>query len=226
METLGSRIKNRRLALGLSQKTLGEHCGWDNGQARIGNYEKDKREPTLSDLRLIASALGVTLMELVESGNRIAERGTAYGHSPSDDEYAMVPQYTAKASAGNGQFNDHVEVNGGLVFKRAWLARLGLRERTLHVIYVHGCSMEPTISDGDVVLIDESQIEPKDGRIYAILKADGEVIIKRLVESFTGGWLVRSDNADKRAFPDQPVSDSDIEHIQIIGRVVWHGGAL
>nr|WP_288454617.1 LexA family transcriptional regulator [uncultured Pseudomonas sp.] len=226
MDTLGSRITRLRKARGLSQKALGELCGWEGGQARVGNYELDKREPSLSDLRLIAQALGVTLMELLEGGSRVTEAGGSYTTTPTDEEYALVPQYSARGSAGTGQFNEHVEVSGGLVFKRAWLANLGLRERSLHVIYVQGQSMEPTISDGDVVLIDESQMDPKDGRIYAILKADGEVIIKRLVQSFTGGWIVRSDNADKRAFPDQPVSDTDIDHIQIIGRVVWHGGAL
>lgn len=227
METLGNRIARLRNAMGISQKALGEQCGWENGQARIGNYEKDKREPNLSDLRLIARALNVQLMDLIEGGrSHLNESGGSYGQSPSATDYALVPQYTARGAAGHGQLNDHVEINGGLVFKRDWLARLGLRERHLYVIYVCGHSMEPTISDGDVVLIDESQIEPKDGRIYAILKPDGEVIIKRLVQTLMGGWNIRSDNSDKRTYPDQPVSDNDIEQVQIIGRVVWHGGAL
>ena len=122
--------------------------------------------------------------------------------------------------------NDHVEVKGGLVFKRAWLTRMSLKERNLHVIYVEGHSMEPTISDGDVLLFDESQTAPKDGRIYVLCKPDGQLIIKRLIQSITGGWIIRSDNEDKRTYPDQPVADSEIEHVSIVGRAVWHGGAL
>lgn len=227
METLGKRIARLRRAKGFSQTALAVACGWENGQARIGNYEHDKREPVISDLRTLAAALGTTLMELIEgTPSETAELQGTYDYTPAALDYALVPQYTVHGAAGNGQLNDHVEVKGGLVFKRAWLARMGLRDRHLHVIYVQGHSMEPTVCDGDVVLLDESQKTPRDGRIFAILKADGELIIKRLIQAVTGGWLIRSDNDDKRAYPDQPISDSDIDHLQIVGRVVWHGGAL
>jgi phage repressor protein C with HTH and peptisase S24 domain len=227
METLGSRIARLRRAKKLSQTELGNECGWEKGQARIGNYEKDKREPGLSDLRAIARALGVGLIELIEGPqSSTTEPSSEYNYSPTATDYALVPQYTAHGAAGNGQLNDHVEVKGGLVFKRDWLARMGLRDRNLHVIYVQGHSMEPTVCDGDVVLLDETQTTPRDRRIYAIRKPNGELIIKRLIQTITGGWLIRSDNEDKRAYPDQPISDTDIEQIQIVGRVVWHGGAL
>lgn len=228
METLGQRIARIRRTRNLSQTELANQCGWENGQARIGNYERDKREPSLSDLRNLASALKVDLMDLVaggeEDGTKASENAVTY--SPSAQDYALIPQYSAQGAAGNGHLNDHIEVTGGLVFKRAWLARMSLRERHLHVIYVDGHSMEPTISDSDVVLVDESQTAPRDGRIYVIRKPDGEIIIKRLIQTVTGGWLIRSDNDDKRNYPDQPVSESEVEQIHIVGRVVWHGGAL
>lgn len=227
METLGTRIARLRKAKGFSQTQLGNECNWEKGQARVSNYEKGLREPNLADLRTLATALDVTLMELIEGApSRTAEAPAAYGHVPDATEYALVPQYTAHGAAGNGRLNEHVEVKGGLVFKRAWLSRMSLKERHLHVIYVQGHSMEPTVCDGDVVLLDESQTQPRDGRIYALLKPDGELIIKRLIQSLTGGWIIRSDNEDKRAYPDQPVTDSDIEQLCIVGRVVWHGGAL
>lgn len=227
METLGKRIARLRLAKGLSQAALATQCGWENGQARIGNYERDKREPSLTDLRTVAIALDTTLTELISgSALEVAETRSPYTTTPSADDYALVTQYTAKGGAGDGQMNDHVEVKGGLVFKRAWLTRMGLRDRNLHVIYVEGQSMETTISDGDVLLFDESQREPKDGKIFVILKPDGTLIIKRLIESITGGWVIRSDNEDKRNYPDQPISNSEIGQVQIIGRAVWHGGAL
>lgn len=228
METLGERIARLRKAAGHSQTALASLCGWENGQARIGNYERDTREPNISDLRQIANALSVSLMTLIEgeNQNQVNESSAPYGHSPSTLDYALIPQHSAHGSAGNGQFNDHAEVIGGLVFKRAWLKRMNLREQNLQVIYVQGHSMEPTISDADVVLIDQSQTTPHDGRIYLIRKHDGELIIKRLIQTMTGGWIIRSDNDDKRSYPDQPITDSEIDQVQIIARVVWHGGAL
>lgn len=221
METLGQRLARYRNEANLTQKGLAAACNWQNGQGRIANYEKDKREPSLADLRMLSLALKKPLMALVE-GDDDQTRSTA----PKIDDYALIPQYTAHGSAGNGHLNDHVEIKGGLVFRRDWLARMALRERSLHVIYAKGQSMEPTICDGDVVLLDEAQKEPRDRRIYAMLKPDGELIIKRLAQSMTGGWIIRSDNEDKRQYPDEAASDNEIGHLKIVGRIVWHGGAL
>lgn len=163
-------------------------------------------------------------MHLIEGEQASTTSPSEANLTPPD--YALIPQYSAQGAAGLGHMNDHVEVTGGLVFKKAWLKRMKLREQDLHVIYVNGHSMEPTVCDSDVVLVDESQTQPRDRRIYLIRKPDGDLIIKRLIQSMTGGWIIRSDNDDKRAFPDQPITEDAIEQLQIIGRVVWHGGAL
>lgn len=227
MESLGQRIARLRRTQDLSQTALADLCGWEKGQARIGNYERDLREPNITDLRILAKALKVSLMDLIE-GSSADRDETRYlpDAVPSEDDYVLIPQYTAYGSAGNGHLNDHIEIKGGLAFKKAWLARMALRPENLHVINSGGQSMEPTISEGDVVLMDESQIEPRDGKIYVIRVHGGELIIKRLIRAITGGWIIRSDNNDKRSFPDQPINESEIDLLQIIGRVVWHGGAL
>ncbi len=219
MNDLGQNIKRLRAAAGLSQRALGEACGWEaqSAQARVGNYEQNKREPSLGDLRLIATALDVSLTELLGEPHQVEE---------SAGKYASIPQYTARGGAGSGLDNDHVEVKGELVFKRDWLSRQGLRESNLYAIYAVGLSMEPTIADGDVLLIDESQRTPLDRRIYALRRPNGDISIKRLIQQHTGGWLIRSDNPNKAEFPDEPASDTEIGHLEIAGRVVWHGGAL
>ncbi|WP_090622367.1 helix-turn-helix domain-containing protein [Azotobacter beijerinckii] len=63
MKTLGARIAHYRKAAGLSQAELATACGWKS-QSRIGNYEKDTREPTLADLEKIATALGMSVSQL------------------------------------------------------------------------------------------------------------------------------------------------------------------
>jgi len=64
------------------------------------------------------------------------------------------------------------------------------------------------------------------GRIYAIQRPDGDISIKRLVHTLTNGWIIRSDNEDRRAYPDESATDTSIGHLLIIGRAVWHAGAL
>ena len=72
MNTLGSRIAHYRKLNGLSQQALATKCGWES-QSRIGNYEKDFREPSFDDLRRIAKVLGVTLNDLLNPAMQIAE---------------------------------------------------------------------------------------------------------------------------------------------------------
>lgn len=51
----------------MTQKDLGAACDWgDDAQSRVSNYENGRREPTLSDLVLMAQACGTTLSELIE----------------------------------------------------------------------------------------------------------------------------------------------------------------
>lgn len=59
MKTLGSRIAHFRKLAGLSQGELARACGWKS-QSRVGNYEKDTREPSLDDIAVMARAVGVS----------------------------------------------------------------------------------------------------------------------------------------------------------------------
>lgn len=144
----------------------------------------------------------------------------------SVNDYALIPQYTARGASGRGYANESVEVKGGLAFKRAWMQRIGLKEGKLSVLYNSGDSNWPTLIDGEVILLDESQCEPRNGKMYALYNADAEIIFKRLIREVSGTWLIRSDNQDKSRYPDQPISDDGIREVEIIGRIVWRGGGV
>ncbi|MEO8640934.1 LexA family transcriptional regulator [Pseudomonas sp.] len=143
-----------------------------------------------------------------------------------NDRYAFIPQYSAKAAAGFGHENPHVESVATLAFKREWLRIKGVNPKNLIVIYADGESMWPTINDHDVLLIDKSRAEPANGQIFVMASADKGAIVKRLVQSPLGGWIIRSDNEDKDEHPDLLLSRSEINEHRIIGRVIWRGGDL
>lgn len=143
-----------------------------------------------------------------------------------DKNYTGVLQLTARGSTGDGEDNSHVEIRGVMAFKSEWLRENNLNQRHLDVIYANGHSMEPTINDGDVLLIDESKIEPKDGQIFALQSESKGTIVKRLVRSDFDGWIIRSDNPDKARYGDETLRDGEINEVRIIGRVVWRGGML
>ncbi|WP_415842643.1 S24 family peptidase [Pseudomonas reidholzensis] len=142
-----------------------------------------------------------------------------------DDRYAFVPQYDAKAAAGLGSENPHVEIRSTLAFKRDWLKVKGAKADQLIVIYAEGQSMWPTINDRDVLLIDRSRVEPVDRQVFVLAGVDG-AIVKRLIQGPFGKWILRSDNDDKDQHPDRYFVRSDENEHRIIGQVIWRGGDL
>lgn len=143
---------------------------------------------------------------------------------PSEIDYALIPQYTAKGECGDGYLNGHVEVKGGLAFKREWIAKMKTRPENLRVIYADGDSMEPYIFDGDVVLFDGSDREPRDRQVYAIRRPDGGISIKRIIQQLSGAWVIRSDNQAK--YRDEPITEEVLHEMPILGRVIWRGGGV
>jgi phage repressor protein C with HTH and peptisase S24 domain len=217
MSTIHTRIAKRRAELGLSYEALGELLGvsWQTVQ----QWEKDTA-PKRTRLADVAKALQTTPEYLLIGIETTLE--PEFPRTPSEEEYALIPQYSTRASCGNGYLNDHVEVKGGLAFKREWLARFNLNEKNASVIYAHGDSMNPTIQDGDVLLIDQSPTQVRAGEVYAVMM-DEEVVVKRLIKEF-GITLLRSDNPNKSAYSDISVPPG--HNLQVIGRVVWRGGGL
>ncbi|MEU5596800.1 helix-turn-helix transcriptional regulator [Streptomyces sp. NPDC020298] len=62
-QQIGLQIREARRAARLSQATLGERVGRDH--KTIHRWESGATNPTLTDLLLVADALGVPLAELV-----------------------------------------------------------------------------------------------------------------------------------------------------------------
>ncbi|WP_176514343.1 LexA family transcriptional regulator [Pseudomonas faucium] len=146
-------------------------------------------------------------------------------HDALDGRYAYVPQYDAKAAAGLGSENPHVEIRSTLAFKRDWLKVKGARAEQLIVIYAEGESMWPTINDRDVLLVDRSKVDPIDRQVFVLAGSDG-TIVKRLIQGPLGQWILRSDNEDKDSHPDRYYLRSNENEHRIIGQVIWRGGDL
>lgn len=224
MNSLSLRLKAARKKAGLTQRVLAEMTGVS--QPLISQIEKGTNASS-SDLPKLARACEVSTDWLADGVGSMEPGAAAESDSPSEKDYALIPQYTALgACGGDGYLNDHAEIKGGLAFKRDWLAKMKARPENLNVIYASGESMEPYIMEGDVVLIDVSDTSPRDRQVYAIRRPDGGVSIKRLIHQMAGGWVIRSDNPDKARFGDETLSQDVIHDIPVIGRVIWRGGGI
>lgn len=228
----------------LTQTEVGERCEWKSPQSTVSQYMTGKVALNLEALVKLSEALDFEPADVsptLAAGIRRAQPNLHPSHdapaanSPipvsadvpesEDDRYAFVPQYDAKAAAGLGSENPHVEIRSTLAFKKEWLKAKGVKPDHLIVIYAEGQSMWPTINDRDVLLVDRSRFEPADRQVFVLAGGDG-TIVKRLIQGALGQWLLRSDNEDKDCHPDRFYSrSSDNEH-RIIGQVIWRGGDL
>ena len=85
--------------------------------------------------------------------------------------------------------------------------------------------MEPTLYDGDLVLIDRNRRLIHNGRIYAFNDIDGTSRIKRLDVILGAAITIRSD-ADPMHVEQRTGEDMNVVSDGIIGEVVWSAHTL
>lgn len=136
----------------------------------------------------------------------------------------FVPFDQVFASAGPGALAlEERRTDDFIGFPKASLKQWFGSYDQLRLVGIKGDSMEPTLSDGDLAMIDLARREPSDG-VYALV-LDGMLLVKRLALVRSGVVRVISDNKQV----DEP-RDIDLEaeadNFRVVGRVVWAGGKL
>ena len=118
------------------------------------------------------------------------------------------------ASAGNGALNweerfERIAVDEKLV------RLLGGRKHLKHIdaLEVRGDSMEPLIHDGDLVAVDRSRREIREGGVY-VVRIGEELFIKRIERMGEGRWRCVSVNP---LYGEIPV---DAEELHVVGEAV------
>ncbi|MHA3841195.1 S24 family peptidase [Sphingomonas aestuarii] len=141
------------------------------------------------------------------------------GVEAAGDDSIAVPRYVLAASAGPGALIGEEQRGVPFRFDARFLAGLGVRRDAASLIEVKGDSMQPTLVDGDTILVDHARrsIAPRGG-VYAI-RLDGMLGVKRL-RAIGREVEVVSDNADYATV--MRAGDA----VEVIGRVVWIGRSL
>jgi phage repressor protein C with HTH and peptisase S24 domain len=131
-----------------------------------------------------------------------------------------IPRIAIGASAGPGGVAEIEERDRPIAFDDALLRHLGAGRRSaLSIIRVAGDSMEPTLHDGDDILVDRDSVAIRSGGIY-VLRLDDLLMVKRLLRD-ERGLVVHSDNPNHAA-----IVGFDPATLQLIGRVLWCGRKL
>jgi phage repressor protein C with HTH and peptisase S24 domain len=127
---------------------------------------------------------------------------------------AAVALYDVEGAAGDGRSLEGERIEGELYFPEAQLAALGVSPGQVAGIKVRGDSMEGTLDDGDWVLVDLANRDPRRSGVF-LLWQSGERRIKR-VQRLPGGALqLISDNTH---YPPEMIRPEEMRDVEILGR--------
>ncbi len=192
-------------------KMLGKNPAYVQQYIRRGTPKKLDEE----DRRRLAEFYGVD-EQLLGAAKAVGNQGRS-----ENDDLIRVKQLQVEASAGPGALTDDDERSGSMAFGPKWLKQLGVDPAKLALITVDGDSMDPTLCDGDDIMVDHgAALRPLRDGIY-VLRMDDVLLVKRVAVGPSSKISVRSDNAQ---YPDW--DDVDMGEVNIIGRVVWTGRRL
>lgn len=196
----------------------------------LGRYVRGDSEPSAFRLAAIARFCGVTVEQLVYGLGAFPKMeagfiGSAHkweSEPQTDPDVVMIPLLDVIASAGPGYENDRPFELSRLPFPRGWLQRMGLPEQHARFLGSRGDSMEPTIMDGAIVLVDTRSLHARTDGIYVLV--DGpNVRIKRIAVGWQNSIVLISDN---ERYASETLAPPDAEALRVAGKVVWAGGEL
>ncbi|WP_417585427.1 XRE family transcriptional regulator [Pelagibacterium sp.] len=210
MKTLGARIAHYRNRAGMSQAGLAKACKWAS-QSRVGNYEKDTREPSLDDIALMADVLRIPKEWLLlgEGGQFDADDASNVEQGPP-----IVSPYRAIPIVGTAQMGAEgywyaLEEADGTVDAYS-------RDASAYALRLKGDSMAPAIRSGWIAVCEPNgRLVP--GEYVMIRLRDGESMLKLLGYANDVEVGVLSVNP---AYDMRTIAFDDIEHIHFVGAIV------
>lgn len=234
-------IESRREELGLTQAQVSQLAFNRNDTSAIQNIKRGS-SPSIDKLFKISKALNLecyfgpprkeaeAIAEIMNEhseaaqARKIMEARPAIKIHPVVDqkEYSFVNLHEVQASAGSGRVNGQEDQPSSIAFSNLWLNKIGINPDAASLIYVAGDSMEPTLKDGSIVLIDHQQREPVGKHVYAIRNGD-ELMVKRLEKPDGKTLLLTSDNPK---YATKVLTGFDLDAVGIVGKVVWSAFTL
>lgn len=185
----------------------------------LRKWRAGESDPTRINLIRMAQAANVSLAWLAAGEGDMERDSNPMSGMETQEDYALIPRYDIQVSAGPGTLTQHEAELSRMAFSRDWLQQEGFTATDLVLVSARGDSMEGTIGEGDLLLVDTARRTVKDDGIYVLRVNDG-VLAKRLQLDWQGGLWVRSDNT---MYEDQHISDEAAASLDVVGRVVWVG---
>ena len=211
--SIAEQVAARRRGKGLSQAELAALAGVS--QQLVSQIERGENDTT-KHLPSIARALECTVADLDDS---YRDLGPSEMHvvAPSEDD--MVDVYNVEASAGFGSLVGHEMVVDRLSFPPGYLRQItSSHPSNLAIISVKGDSMQTTLADGDLVMVDTSKRDLSFDGLFVLQDGGASLLVKRVGRAARRGWV--------KLISDNKVYDAierEVSEIDVVGKVIWKG---
>lgn len=188
--------------------------------ARAMGIDNDKLSKTLRGLRRVQpEEIPAVLAFFGERPEFIPSRVEPSEPIPANAD--LVPVYDISASAGHGAVVDYEGIAYSLAFPPDYIRRVTRASpKDLTIISVKGDSMEPTLRDDDIVMLDMSKTSLGYEGLFVIRVYD-VLHVKRLSHSGPGRVMVISDNRE-----NYPPREYSLDEVEVVGKVIWKGGKV
>lgn len=199
MKSIGERIKEARKSAGLTQLELAKKT--ELSRSYIGDIEKDRYNPSVSTLQLIATATNTPLEDLLPSTKTVSPTGRGVRIPVLGRVVAGIPIEAVE------EILDYEEITPELAATGEFFA-----------LQVKGDSMLPKLEEGDVVIV-KKQEDVETGDIAIVLVNGDEATIKQ-VKKVNGGIMLYGFNPD--VYEPHFYSNQQIEElpVRILGKVI------
>lgn len=198
-------FKNRLTIVleGMSGNAFAKKVGMS--EAVIRDYLSGKTYPSLNRLAIIALKCDVPI-EWLATGK---------------GECRLLPESDVKGSIQipfhrlneTGKFFSKME---SIPFDINLIRYQGLNNEDLTAVWAKGDSMEPTISNHDILIINKAHCKPSDGYLYAV-QYDDQISIKRVQHQGCNLALL----CDNPKYPTITIDKNSPQKFEIIGHVVY-----
>lgn len=205
----GERLREERLRVELSQVDFIKKL--DISKTTVFMWEKGQTHPNSLQLEKMGE-LGMDVYYII-TGTRLPNSILPI-QQPED--YYFIPVYSSDLNNIYEIFDTpplHYHA-----FRKRWIDSHHYVFKRLVSIKVRGDSMEPTLRDGECVLVNRESILPKTGCIF-IVKIGNELLPKYVEVLFNGAVIFKSKNSFYREITLIP-DDFEKNNVQIIGEVI------
>lgn len=215
--TLADRLQARAQQLGLSPAQVAEMAGVNRSFVYDILRGRSTR-PGLDRLAEVARVLKVELDWLIH-GTGDVEGASPFIENP-DDSFVAIAHAGVRPSMGGGAvvLEENVTPGRAYHFRRSWIKHgLKASPSQLRIMTVEGDSMEPTLLEGDTVLVDMTKRAPSPPGIFVLDDGMG-LVAKRLQH------VPNSDPPAVRVISDNkhyPEYERTADEVHIVGRIRW-----